>query len=308
MDLDVFRADTAAFAFPRQAGGEEDMDELGGHSGGGGRYEQRTQGGGTVAGFLQKLPGGGVGQGFVGEFLLVADDPGGDFDHAALYGDAELLDEDDFVHRSHGENADTEIGIRAAHEIPMAAAVERQPAGVEEKFGIGHRFGEKRCWYVGAGAATSAPPMPETRFQIPVLFKHRVLFTRGAFDAGNPAARELLAEGGGRRVWAVVEEQVAAAWPSLCDDISGYLSTAEVAFSGLRVLPGGEEVKADDALVRRVWEDLDAAHIDRHSYLLAVGGGAFLDAVGFAAVRRIAECAWCASRRPLCRRMTAGWE
>lgn len=116
-----------------------------------------------------------------------------------------------------------------------------------------------------------------------MLFKHRVLFTRGAFDAGNPAVRELLAEGGGRRVWAVVEEQVAAAWPSLCDDISGYLSTAQVAFSGLRVLPGGEEVKADDALVRRVWEDLDAAHIDRHSYLLAVGGGAFLDAVGFAA-------------------------
>jgi 3-dehydroquinate synthase len=32
-----------------------------------------------------------------------------------------------------------------------------------------------------------------------------------------------------------------------------------------------------------VWEDLDAAHIDRHSYLLAVGGGAFLDALGFAA-------------------------
>src|ERR1035437_1168800 len=117
---------------------------------------------------------------------------------------------------------------------------------------------EKRCWCAGAGAATSASPMSRHDFQIPVIFKHRVVFTRGAFDPGNPVVRELLAEGGGRRVWAVVEEQVAAAWPSLGGDISGYLADAGVESFGLRVMPGGEEVKADDALVRRVWEDLDA--------------------------------------------------
>jgi 3-dehydroquinate synthase len=51
----------------------------------------------------------------------------------------------------------------------------------------------------------------------------------------------------------------------------------------LAVLPGGERVKADDALVREVWRLIDAAHLDRHSYVIAIGGGAFLDAAGFAA-------------------------
>ncbi len=32
-----------------------------------------------------------------------------------------------------------------------------------------------------------------------------------------------------------------------------------------------------------MWEAIDAAHIDRHSFVLVIGGGAFLDAVGFAA-------------------------
>jgi 3-dehydroquinate synthase len=49
------------------------------------------------------------------------------------------------------------------------------------------------------------------------------------------------------------------------------------------VLPGGEPVKAGDHWVRETWAKIDASHLDRHSYLLAIGGGAFLDAVGFAA-------------------------
>jgi 3-dehydroquinate synthase len=35
-------------------------------------------------------------------------------------------------------------------------------------------------------------------------------------------------------------------------------------------------------VVRQIWEALDAAHIDRHSYALVIGGGAFLDAAGYA--------------------------
>ena len=49
------------------------------------------------------------------------------------------------------------------------------------------------------------------------------------------------------------------------------------------MFPGGEAAKADDHLVREVWAAIDAAHLDRHSYALVIGGGAFLDAVGYAA-------------------------
>ncbi len=120
-------------------------------------------------------------------------------------------------------------------------------------------------------------------FQIPVTFKHRIVFTREAFAPENPALAEILAEGGGRRAIVFLEEAVAAAWPGLHDEIHRFFDGADIEFRGLSLLPGGESVKADEALVRRVWEAIDTAHIDRHSYVLAIGGGAFLDAVGHGA-------------------------
>jgi 3-dehydroquinate synthase len=120
-------------------------------------------------------------------------------------------------------------------------------------------------------------------FPIPVVFKHRIVFTRNAFGPGNSELADILREGGGRRAIAFVEEAVAAAWPGLVDAVRSYLTNLDLVFCGTTVLPGGEAVKADDALVRRIWQALETARIDRHSYALAIGGGAFLDAVGFAA-------------------------
>jgi 3-dehydroquinate synthase len=120
-------------------------------------------------------------------------------------------------------------------------------------------------------------------FQIPVTFKHRVCFTRDAFGPGNDLLAGLLAEGGGRRVLVTVEESVARAWPELTRRIESYFADLGFDWRGLHVLPGGEAVKNDDVLVRRVWDAIDRGHIDRHSYLVVIGGGAFLDAVGYAA-------------------------
>jgi 3-dehydroquinate synthase len=120
-------------------------------------------------------------------------------------------------------------------------------------------------------------------FQIPVTFKHRVCFTRDAFGPGNDLLAGLLAEGGGRRVLVTVEESVARAWPELTRRIESYFADLGFDWRGLHVLPGGEAVKNNDALVRRVWDAIDRGHIDRHSYLVVIGGGAFLDAVGYAA-------------------------
>ena len=119
-------------------------------------------------------------------------------------------------------------------------------------------------------------------FQIPVSFKHRVCFTRDAFAPENHLVAELLEEGGGRRVLVLVEDAVSTAWPELKRRIGEYFADLGFNWRGLRVLPGGEEVKRDDALVREVWQVIDHERIDRHSYVLVIGGGAFLDAVGFA--------------------------
>lgn len=119
-------------------------------------------------------------------------------------------------------------------------------------------------------------------FDIPVTFKHRVIFTRDAFAVGNAAISKALAEGGGRRVLVFLEEAVGSAWKGLADQIQAYFAELDFEFRGVRVFPGGEECKAGDGLVREIWKEIDKSHIDRHSYVIVIGGGAFLDAVGFA--------------------------
>ena len=119
-------------------------------------------------------------------------------------------------------------------------------------------------------------------FQIPVSFKHRICFTRDAFAVGNDLLAELLAEGGGRRVLVLVEEAVAAAWPKLSWQIESYFADLGFNWRGVKVLAGGEVVKNDTSLVREVWELVAKQHIDRHSYVITIGGGAFLDATGLA--------------------------
>ena len=119
-------------------------------------------------------------------------------------------------------------------------------------------------------------------FDIPVTFKHRIIFTRDAFSKANGALSGVLAEGGGRRVLVFLEEAVADAWKDLNDGIHAYFSDLDLDFRGVKIFPGGEACKADEELVHHVWKEIDRSHIDRHSYVLAIGGGAFLDAVGFA--------------------------
>jgi 3-dehydroquinate synthase len=123
------------------------------------------------------------------------------------------------------------------------------------------------------------------RFDLPlsVPFTHRVCFTHDAFAAGNPMLREILAEGGGRRALVYLEEAVAEAWPTLPQLITDYLCASSVQLHAIHIMPGAEACKADDSLVRHVWDQIEKEKIDRHSYVLCLGGGAFLDAVGFGA-------------------------
>ncbi len=119
-------------------------------------------------------------------------------------------------------------------------------------------------------------------FEIPVTFTHRVIFTREAFARENKALQEVLKEGGGRRVIVFLETAVAESWKGLTDEIHSYFTHLDFDFRGVRIFAGGENCKADEDLVHEVWREIDKGHIDRHSYALVIGGGAFLDAVGFA--------------------------
>jgi 3-dehydroquinate synthase len=122
-----------------------------------------------------------------------------------------------------------------------------------------------------------------------VHYDYPVYFTRGMFDADNPCLVQALARiepGKRQRVAVFVDEGVAFAMPDLLPRMARYAQhhsdRMEIA-DDVVVVPGGEAVKNQHDSVEHLLRDLAFRRIDRQSFALAVGGGAMLDAVGFAA-------------------------
>jgi len=114
-----------------------------------------------------------------------------------------------------------------------------------------------------------------------VTYRHRIFFTEDAFRAGNRVLAGLF---GGAKVIPMVDSGLAAARPELLAAIQAYGRAEGVNFTRAPlVLTGGEAAKKDSAVVKAALAAIEADRICRHSYVLAIGGGAFLDAVGFAA-------------------------
>lgn len=124
---------------------------------------------------------------------------------------------------------------------------------------------------------------------IEVSYRHRIYFTEAVFDAANPLLSEVLLDGERatrRKALVVVDEALANAQPNLTDCIQEYfLRHAEVSrlVAAPMVLEGGERAKNSYFHVTEIQSHVERYHIDRHSYIIAVGGGALLDVVGLAA-------------------------
>ncbi|MCW5807021.1 MAG: 3-dehydroquinate synthase [Deltaproteobacteria bacterium] len=124
--------------------------------------------------------------------------------------------------------------------------------------------------------------------RVPLVLEYPVAFTRGLFDADNPTLVEILARrepDRRHRAVAVVDAGVAAAWPHLAGSIEAYAARHADRIELLAppwTVPGGEAAKTAavlDDLVGR----LAALRVDRHAFAIAIGGGAALDVIGFAA-------------------------
>lgn len=119
-------------------------------------------------------------------------------------------------------------------------------------------------------------------------YRHRVVFTHGLFDAGNPVLAEELAEDnrGPVRVLAFVDEGLLRNDEDLMEAIETYATAHKDVIELVArpvVLPGGEACKNEWRLVESVWDEINRYGLCRHSYVVAIGGGAFLDMVGFGA-------------------------
>ena len=119
------------------------------------------------------------------------------------------------------------------------------------------------------------------------MLEYPVVFTRDTFAPENRALVDVL----GRRepdrrhrVVAIVDAGVAATHPGLSAAIAAYARAhaERIELVAQWVVPGGEAAKVPSVL-ESIVERLAALRIDRHSFVLAIGGGAVLDVVGYAA-------------------------
>ncbi len=84
----------------------------------------------------------------------------------------------------------------------------------------------------------------------------------------------------------MIDDGVARGWPGLVDEITSYAhahrTRLQLAAAPVTVA-GGEGAKNDPDAVTRLQTRFHEAGLDRHSFVLIVGGGAVLDMVGYAA-------------------------
>lgn len=125
---------------------------------------------------------------------------------------------------------------------------------------------------------------------IPLNFEHRIVFTHGAFDVANLTLRDLVAEAaeldGRARVLVLAEDGLLEGNPQLEARIERYFERhgdAVELVAPPMVMPGGEGSKNDWSLVEKIWQAIEFHKVCRHSFVIAIGGGAFIDMAGFAA-------------------------
>jgi 3-dehydroquinate synthase len=124
---------------------------------------------------------------------------------------------------------------------------------------------------------------------IQVGFQLRVFFTRNVFAPANSLLQEVLLSAGSGRVHGVMivlDESLAQARPELAPDMERYFAAGSDRLKLVcppLIIEGGERTKNSYFHVSEIHSHIDRYHVDRHSYVLAIGGGALLDMAGLAA-------------------------
>lgn len=126
----------------------------------------------------------------------------------------------------------------------------------------------------------------EQPVRVSVNFDYSLTFTRDIFAIDNPAFIEATRGAQGASQLAVyIDDGVANAWPDIQAMIGQYVQHHKSCLSLLHdpmVILGGENGKTM-ATVEMLHRQMLSAGLDRQSYVVAIGGGAALDTMGYAA-------------------------
>jgi len=138
----------------------------------------------------------------------------------------------------------------------------------------------------GGGNGAARGLLRDIEQEVVVTFRYPVRFTHAVLDPRNRTLREVVEAEDRARILVVIDEGVAEAHPTMTGDVVVYCAAHADALeltAAPLVVPGGEAIKNQAGPVDEIRAAINVHGVDRHSYVVAIGGGAVLDAVGYAA-------------------------
>jgi len=125
--------------------------------------------------------------------------------------------------------------------------------------------------------------------RVTVAFEYPVTYTRDTFAPENSALLDALTRlepGRRHRAFVVIDRGVADGQLGIRDRIAGYFAAHAARVSLVTppvVVVGGEEVKTTPEHLASMLQQMHDLRLDRHAFVIVIGGGAVLDMVGYAA-------------------------
>ena len=122
-------------------------------------------------------------------------------------------------------------------------------------------------------------------YELPLTYKYRAFFTESIFAVENYTLVSCLEATGPARTYFILDSALVETQPHLIEELEAYCAahSDQILLCGHQILPGGEDLKNDLSFLKKVYQEIDDSKLCRHSYLVAIGGGALLDMIGFAA-------------------------
>ncbi|MEW6379172.1 MAG: 3-dehydroquinate synthase [bacterium] len=121
--------------------------------------------------------------------------------------------------------------------------------------------------------------------KITVEFNYDICFTRNLFAPENQVLEEMLGQAQAR-ILVFLDSGVSSAWPGLEHRIGEWFDAhpqCGTLAAPVLLVPGGEQCKNDFEYHKVIARNMRITKLDRHSFVIIIGGGAVLDAAGFVA-------------------------
>ena len=123
--------------------------------------------------------------------------------------------------------------------------------------------------------------------KLQVSFQYPVHFTHNIFHPDNSILADTVAkESGSSRALMIIDAGIINTNPGFLNTVEAWFKLYSEKVQLVKppmIIPGGENAKNGWSSVREIMTCIGLEHVDRQSYVIAIGGGAVLDMAGFAA-------------------------